>query len=249
MTRNAALLPCLLFAGMAPAVHAQQFKVGDYVDFRFGTSWMPCKVTRPLINNGYGIACGASDYTTVPQDLRPRAATAEDKRQEAETAAALPYLPRPGNGVGAKFGTREPKTCASRTAPAKGAPSPDQARQYVICDTEHVLGTGLFLVTNVKVQVAPASHSPTPSFVSMQADIDPSQPVWDIRGSLTQYQCTQTSPDQNAYARTHNCSVNDLPAATGYCYKNTFRDWHCVMGDPQNATLNTREHVLPPEGN
>ena len=161
-----------------------------------------------------------------------------------------PNLPRPGNGLGAKYGTREPKSCAARTAPAKGAPSPEQARQYFICDAEHEFGSSLFLVANVKVQVAPVAHPPNQTIREINAsDLDPSQPVWDIRGSLTQYQCSQTASWDNPYARTHNCTVEDHPTATGYCFKNTFAEWHCVMSDIQHTGTNTQRNMLPPDGN
>ena len=248
MTKNVVLLTSLLFTGVVHSVQAQPFRVGDYVEANYGNQWIPCRVITPLQNNGYGVSCGIYDLTpmAVPQSIRARTPTAEDKRVEAETAAALAHLPRPGNGPGAQYGTREPTTCATRTAPAKGAPSADQARQYVICDSESVYGSSLFLVTSVKVQVAPVSHPPNQLVKQMRGDIDPSQPVWDIRGSFTQYQCSQTGPSQNPFARTHNCSVSDLPAAAGYCYKNTFGDWHCSM---IGALANARQLQLPPEGN
>ena len=41
---------------------------------------------------------------------------------EAETAAALKRLPRPGNGLGAKYRTREPKVCETRVDPKDRPP-------------------------------------------------------------------------------------------------------------------------------
>ena len=50
-------------------------------------------------------------------------------------------------GVGAKFGARDPLTCASTKEPSKGAPSPEQAKQYVRCHWEKVeAGNSLFLL-------------------------------------------------------------------------------------------------------
>jgi hypothetical protein len=40
--------------------------------------------------------------------------------------------------------------------------------------------------------------------------------------------------------------VSDLPTAAGYCYKNTFGDWHCSM---IGALANAQQLQLPPEGN
>ena len=214
MTKNVVLLTSLLFTGVVHSVQAQPFRVGDYVEANYGNQWIPCRVITPLQNNAYGVSCGIYDLTpmAVPQSIRARTPTAEDKRVEAETAAALARQPRPGNSLGAKYGTREPKACATRTAPAKGALSADQARQYFICDAEHESTSHLFLVTNVKVQVAPASHPASRSILG--GDLDPSQPIWDIRGSFTQYQCSQAATWDNAYSRTHNCTMNDMPTAT-----------------------------------
>ena len=249
MTKNVVLLTAVLLTALVQSVQAQPFKVGDYVDSQFGGKWIPCTVSRPLQGNGYGVSCGANDYRVAasPQNIRARAATAEDKRVEAETAAALARQPRPGNSLGAKYGTREPKTCAIRTAPPKGAPSADQARQYFICDAEHELSSHLFLVANVKVQVAPASHPASRSILG--GDLDPTQPIWDISGSFTQYQCSQAAPSDNAYSRTHNCSLNDMPTATGYCYKSTSGEWHCEMSDMAHLTANTQPNQMPPAGN
>src|ERR1039458_4091545 len=73
-------------------------------------------------------------------------------------------------------------------------------------------------------------------------DLDPTQPIWDIQGSFTQYQCSQAGPSDNAYARTHNCSTNDMPTATCYCYKNTSGAWRDVgHGTPD------RQHSAEPD--
>jgi hypothetical protein len=245
MTKSVALSAFLLFTAMAQSLQAQTFKVGDYVDGQIG-AWIPCTVTQPLKNNGYGISCGATNYIVSPEHIRARAATAAEQKVNAETAAALAHLPRPSNSLGAKYGTREPATCPGRTAPLKGAPSADQATQYFICDAEHELSSHLFLVTNVKVQVAPASHPASRSILG--GDLDPTQPIWDIHGSFMQYQCSQAATWDNAFARTHNCSTNDMPTATGYCYKSTSGEWHCTMSDMAHLTANTQQNQMPPAG-
>jgi hypothetical protein len=259
LTKNLPVLIFVLFTGLAQSVHAQTYKVGDYVDYHFGGGGgvvapviYHCKV-RSVQNGHYMVSCGARDYFADAPVLSPRAATAEDTRIDAEIAGALArQASRKGNSLGAQYGTREPANCASRTAPTRGAPSAAQARQYLICDTEVVFGRGLFLVTSVKVQVAPVSHPPNAIVLNMHAaDINPREPVWDIRGSMTEYQCAKLEqipgwPDGiTAYARTHTCGVGDVPNATGYCYKNTFGDWHCAMAGPQ---VNQQQDVLPPEG-
>ena len=84
MTKNAALLTFVLLTAAVQSAQAQPFKVGDYVDFQSGGT---CTVNTPLQNNGYGVSCGATDYTTVadPRYIRGLAATAEDQRIAAET--------------------------------------------------------------------------------------------------------------------------------------------------------------------
>src|ERR1035441_11074065 len=86
------------------------------------------KVSKPMVRTQYGVDCGMVRAYVPASGMRAPAASAEDKRVEAETAAALARQPRPGPSLGAKYGTREPVTCANRTAPAKGAPSPEQVR-------------------------------------------------------------------------------------------------------------------------
>jgi hypothetical protein len=244
-------------------VAAGNFNIGDHVDARLNGQWFPCTVFKPepnwLVPNskdlrGYTVTC-VTDAGNGPQevfvglaDVRSRATTPEDNQAEAETAAALARQPK-GNGVGVQYGTRNPRTCASRSAPRMGAPSAAQAAQYVICELEQGDGTHpLSLVANVKVEVAAVSHASN-NFTReiTAADIDPSQPVWDIRGSFTNYRCAPLNSliAGNDFARTHNCWVLDQPIATGYCYKNTFGDWHCgLLGKRTDWQMN----VLPPAG-
>lgn len=254
----------------APPPPAHTFRVGDYVDAQYAGQWLPGQV-KELQYYGAGGRCsppsatcstvgayivtfviipsnGPQDLTLSLTDVRARVATVEDKRVAVETAAALARQPH-GNTLGAKYGTRDPRTCSSRTAPAHGAPSAEQARQYVICELEQGDGAGpLSLVTNVKVQVASVSHAPN-QFVKeiTTARIDPREPIWDLRGSFTSYHCKSLGSltASNDFARTHNCSMSDQPSATGYCYKDTFGDWHCGM---LGAATNERPNVLPPGG-
>ena len=252
------VLSFVFLTGTLQPVQAQAVKVGDHVDVQMFSQWLPCTVKDTVLYSGkvgaYLVTCtviasnGPQDFTVALADVRPRVATAEDKKVEAETAAALARQPK-GNSIGAKYGTREPRPCGSRTAPAHGAPSAEQAKQYVICELEKGNGlTPLFLVTNVKVQVASVSHAANAVTTNITAaDIDPREPVWDIRGSFTLYECfaLSTLTASNDFARTHNCWVTDTPTAGGYCYKNTFGDWHCGM---IGGAVETKHNVLPPEG-
>jgi hypothetical protein len=106
----------------------------------------------------------------------------------------------------------------------------------------------MVLVTNVRVEVAPARGF-NPKTDAAHPGIDPKQPVFDIRGSFTHYDCRQPASADNPFARTHNCSTFDEPAAQGICFKNTFGDWHCMMRDLRADILHARQYVLPPETN
>jgi hypothetical protein len=264
----------LLLAGVSTSLQAQTlasgspaFKVGDYVEVQAFSQWIPGRVSK-LVLYGAGGQCevlsatcktvgayivsyivnpasGPQDSMAAVTDVRARAATAGDAQMAAETAAALARQPH-GNTVGAKYGTRDPRTCSSRNLPARGAPSAAQATQYVICALEQGNGSSaMSLVTNVKVQVAPVPHPANPNLTP--SDSDPREPYWDIRGSFTSYICYPLdsligSPD---FARTHNCDTSDSPSATGICYKNTFGDWYCIMA---GGAINEKTHVLAPAG-
>jgi hypothetical protein len=106
----------------------------------------------------------------------------------------------------------------------------------------------LFLVTKVQVQVAAVSHPPNLLVKEITAaTMDPREPIWDIRGSFTLYRCDALASliAQNDFARTHNCWVSEQPKATGYCYKDTFGDWHCGL---TGTVINWQTNSLPPQG-
>jgi hypothetical protein len=146
---------------------------------------------------------------------------------------------------GAIFGARDPAVCPSRKAPAKGAPTVDQAKAYFHCDNERVdpavyasHGSQLWLVSELKLEVAPNSR-PFNLTTDSTSDIDPKQPVYNIRGSYAQYQCmTPDAGGGGTYPIGKNCVRRDLSKVEGMCYKNTFADWHCVYqrSDPPALT-------------
>ena len=259
MIKNAALLTLVLFTGIVQSVQAQTFKTGDLVEARLFDQWLPCTVFKPVVYGAagvraYTVTCvinktsGPQESDVALTDIRARAGTSDDTKIAAETAAALARQPK-GDSLGAKYGTRDPRACGDRTAPAHGAPSAEQATKYVICELEQGDGRRpLLLVTNVKVQVASVSHPPNQLIKELiAARMDPREPIWDIRGSFTSYRCDALGSliAQNDFARTHNCWVSDQPTATGYCYKDTFGDWHCGL---LGSLINWRTNVLPPEG-
>jgi hypothetical protein len=164
-------------------------------------------------------------------------------------AALVVVLSGAGMGAeshpGAAFGARDPAICASRKDPGKGAPSAEQARTYFFCDSERMdagtyggNGSHLYLVTDVKIDVASRSRPFNPVTDTTSA-IDPTQPVYNIRGSYAKYQCmTPGAGGGGTYPIGKNCNRYDLSNAVGMCYKDTFSDWHCVLlsGDLPKVT-------------
>ncbi len=223
------------------AVHG--LKKGDCVQFSYGGGWETATISGPEQAGGYPVDWGAIK-TTVPansRDLRACPAGA-NAAADVETKAASKRLPT-GNGIGAQYGTRDPATCTNRkTVPASAA----VAMTYVKCDTEGVFAGRLYLTTDLKVQVG-SSRPFNFNQDSMATGIDARQPVYDIRGSYTQYQCDLLSERQTDFAKTHNC-MKYPAAAGGYgrCFKDTFGDWHCQMtgGGPTQV-----KDQLPPRGN
>ena len=66
-------------------------------------------------------------------------------------------------GVGAKYDTRDPHTCASTKDPREGAISAEQAKQYFLCEAEGESPSGAstvpYLVEDVKVEVGKGTTS------------------------------------------------------------------------------------------
>jgi hypothetical protein len=157
------------------------------------------------------------------------------------TAVAMQTAPAQA-GEGAKYGTRDPQTCASAKEPAKGAISAELARKYVICQKEEVAHTQgfIYLLENVTVEIGKGVPLLELSRGARPTDGDPDGVVYPIRGSLKEYQCAVASdggalgPRYNNIGK--NCNVYDEPKATGTCYRTTFGDWHCSMSD-----LNSRQ--------
>lgn len=141
-------------------------------------------------------------------------------------------------GQGAKFGARDSRTCKSTKEPARGAPSAEQARQYIICSSEHVSSNSLFLVENVKVEVG--KGRPFNIHNDLMTDADSTLPVFPIRGSRTVYMCNPISDILKNKGK--NCLVIDEPKSTGVCYKTTFGDWTCHMQDLDGS----KKHGQPP---
>jgi hypothetical protein len=243
---GAAATPPATAAPFPAPAGAQQFKIGDQVEINSAGAWKWCTVSSTLYGGGYDVQCGPSDLRTSPDaaHIRPHTLTAQEQAIVAETKNAMAHRPA-GNGIGAQYGTRERATCNSRSGPINAT----TARQYFICDTEgESLGRAMILVTNVSVQVA-ASRAFNWNQDSAHNGIDPSQPVYDIRGSFQEYMCNKPIFADNAFAVTHNCSLYNEPQAQGTCYKTTFGEWHCDMADANGGNTPAARNVMPPAGN
>jgi hypothetical protein len=143
-------------------------------------------------------------------------------------AATLPAAAQPGSGK--RYGTRDPKTCASRKEPANGAPSAAQAVAYFNCTMEGFFGDKLTLVENVKIEVGSGRRFLRSD--SELKEIDPQYLIYPIRGSFDKYFCSRWPeyragfPDKSQ----PNCLLSHPRNTTGVCYKTSFGDWKCEMG-------------------
>jgi hypothetical protein len=128
-------------------------------------------------------------------------------------------------GSGKLFGTRDPHTCPDSTVPKGNMITADKAKEYVYC-SESYTTQNIYLYDEVTVQVGtPRRYNPNEDVNVWNIDV--SVPVNPIRGSLKQYQCAQAGEENMG----KNCNVYDAPHASGLCYKDTFKDWHCAMMD------------------
>jgi hypothetical protein len=149
--------------------------------------------------------------------------------------------------VGADYGGRDPVTCPDRSAPRRGPITAALAARYVACQAEAISADGrLRLVDSLNVQVG----RPRPFLITTDRrdDIDPSQPVYPIRGSFIEYACIATrwnTGGHSMYAG-KNCSVTRSPEARGICWKTTFADWRCDLRDRVNELKVVRDSAPPP---
>lgn len=146
------------------------------------------------------------------------------------------------NGIGEKYGSRDPRTCADKKNPTTGIPSAEQAKEYFICFSEHEFVGQLYLVDDVKLETGkPRAYNPNEDLNVY--DIDVNAPVLPIRGSYKQYQCSPISDYMQN--RGKNCNISEISDATGLCYKNSFGEWVCKMGSSEINT--TDRNVAPPQ--
>lgn len=127
------------------------------------------------------------------------------------------------------YGTsRQRRTCPSRTEPLSGRISVEQAKIYVSCYYEEraVFNAAVDFVDVLSLQIAPQPRQARDVDLRLH-QIDIKKPVYEIRGSMTIYNCQNIT---EGYPRGKNCRVSRVPKSTGKCYQTTFGDWYCVMG-------------------
>ena len=159
-------------------------------------------------------------------------------------------------GIGAKYATRDPATCVSKTEPEKGAPTSEQAKRYVICGSAYRTAEGvdgyhrMILMENVRVEVGKGRPFQGGGYSDINMhDIDPRFPVYPIRGSYDMYQCSNIAvgdPWKSLSEPGKNCNVYEEHHATGSCYKTSFGDWDCSMND-FNMGGPVRQNVSGPQ--
>lgn len=145
-----------------------------------------------------------------------------------------------------KYGTRDPRKCEDKKAPAKGAITAALAAKYVICEAEKVSGPYLYLVEDVKVEVG-GGRPYNPNMDLNVPEINVRAPLYPIRGGLVRYQCYEVNPGFTVSAPGKNCNETKEPEAKGFCYRTTFGDWRCHMADFSNKSENWRQGVAPPK--
>jgi hypothetical protein len=251
MRKSAVLFGAAMVCTLASMTSAQQlpqrvptFKAGDAVDYLSFGRWVPCTVTAPLADGVYNLRCGES------MELRAKADPLELRTHVAPAAAAgIPVLADgkdfdfrspAGRTVGARYGTREPRTCDHHASAISG----EVAKNLFICDSEHEFGGSLYLVSGVNLSLAsPRPYNPRQDAAKL--DIDPAAPVYDIHATYSNYQCHQIAVDRdNPLDR--NCKEYKLSDAAGGCFKNRAGEWHCLMYDFHQGAPVTAEAVRPP---
>jgi hypothetical protein len=104
------------------------------------------------------------------------------------------------------------------------------------------VGDLLYLVTDIVIEVG--KGRPFNALTDSYTDIDPSQPIYPIRGSYVGWQCGVVG--SIGAAAGHNCARNDGASQGGTCYKDSFGDWHCKMCCTLGS--NQKAGYPPPQG-
>jgi hypothetical protein len=235
---------CTLVSLASAQQQLPKFNVGDAVDVNSFGKWVPCTVSSPLSFGAYKVHCDNLDLSAKadPQEIRVHIipATIPTVTETKEVAARAPQ----GESIGARYGTREPRTCQ----PRKGEINATDAKDLFICDAEHEFGGNLYLVSDVNLLVSnPRPFNPNDD--ASKVGIDASQPVYDIRASFNHYQCSQIPSAFVDYPGTRNCNEDKMSNAAGGCYKTQAGEWRCTMYDFRSgaaAASASLTNVKPP---
>jgi hypothetical protein len=148
------------------------------------------------------------------------------------------------NGIGKKYGTRDPHTCPDSSIPKGNTITSDKAKEYVYCQ-EYYDTQNIYLYDEVVVKQV---GTPRPYNINEDINvpnIDVRIPVTPIRGSLKTYQCHLVSDYMQNAGK--NCNVGYEPNAVGLCYKDSFKNWHCSMVDTKTGE-DLAKGAAPPGG-
>jgi hypothetical protein len=148
-------------------------------------------------------------------------------------------------GAGKQYDTRDPFVCKSTKEPAKGAPSTNQVTDYVRCNKiggEKIAGGYIWLFEQVVLQIGKGRTFSSWSDAG-NIDIDNSQTVYPIRGTVDSYQCRP--PGSMGFPAGKNCHVKRATDFAGTCFKTTFGDWSC-QGHPMGDPLADVQANMPP---
>ncbi len=143
--------------------------------------------------------------------------------------------------IGVAFGAREPARCETRAAPAQGALTAAQATQYLKCSVEGIGDGRLFLLEDVKVELAGPGRA-YDTRTDYYEGADQKQMIYPIKGSQTRYECEDLAI--RGMEQGHNCRKMVEANATGACFKTTAGEWACNMSDVRQVTT---EKVAPPK--
>ena len=145
----------------------------------------------------------------------------------AQTASAAAHYGEV-DGVGARYGSHNPRTCPPGSLSGGSAPTVTQATMSVVCNLEGPsIDNTLILLSEVTVQIGQGRSYNQANLYNV-TDADVNAQVYPIRGSLKRYICSPLPP-AGIWPAGQQCSMFPAAVAEGACYKNTFGDWHCTM--------------------
>ena len=238
-----AVLSCLALGPFASAQQLPSFQPGDAVDFYSFSKWNPCVIASPLNAGGYNLHCGSLELRAKadPHELRMHLTPP----MGIPPAFGVESAPAPASmemSVGARYGTRDPRTCNRRPEHF----TIQDAKAVFTCDAEHEFDGKLYLVSDVSLEVAgPRVFDPT--LDAKKVNIDHAQLVVEIRATYNNFRCEPLPASHFDNPNNRNCSEFHAKTAPGACFKSTAGEWHCMISDPAVGLMTaTAKNVAPP---